>query len=262
MEILGYIAIMGIGLVLGRVGAGGSMLAIPVLVYLFSMDMETASAYSLFLVGVTSLLGAALKQKEQLVSIKAALLFGMPSVAGAFISRKWVVVFVPDVILKSEGFLLTKDDLLLTLFSLLMLTSSVTILLEKKPASEDLRKLKLFRLMLAGLTTGLVAGLAGLGGGFLILPALIIFAALPFSKAAGTSLLIIASNSLLGFCGDLLNRSVNWHFLFSLTALAIFGLLVGYWLLRKVRMPFSAQRGIAWFMMLMGVSILALELVW
>lgn len=168
MEVFGYAAIMCIGLVLGSIGAGGSMLAIPVLVYLFSLDMETASAYSLFLVGMTSLAGAALKQRSRLISARAALLFGMPSVAGAFASRNWIIVLIPDVVWQSDAFVLTKDDLLLRFFALLMLGSSFSMLLRKQTQGDDGRNRNLM-LIPVGLITGLIAGLAGAGGGFLII---------------------------------------------------------------------------------------------
>lgn len=255
MDAFGYVAIMCIGLVLGSIGAGGSMLAIPVLVYLFSLDMETASAYSLFLVGMTSLAGAALKQRSQLVSARAVLLFGIPSVAGAFASRKWIIGLIPDVVWQSDTFVLTKDDLLLRFFSLLMLGSSLSMLFRKQTHDADGRNRNLM-LIPVGLITGLIAGLAGAGGGFLILPALILFASLPFPMAAGTGLVIIASNSLLGFCGDLINRSIDWSFLFMLTALSILGLLIGYWSQEKVA-SFPAQRVFAWFMLIIGTAILS-----
>lgn len=260
MEILGYFVVVGIGFVLGSIGAGGSMLAIPALVYLFSMDMETASAYSLFLVGMTSITGVALKYREQHVSVSTLLFFGMPSLAGSFVSRNWIVVHIPDVIGDCYGHLLTKENLLLTLFALLMFASSITMLLKKKTESDRLRKPKLYLLMLTGTITGLAAGLVGVGGGFFILPALIIFAALPFSIAAGTSLVIIFLNSSFGFCGDLLNRSIDWHFLVPLTSLALLGLLLGYWSHKQVQKLLSQHR-FAWFVILMGISILVMQLV-
>ena len=257
MELLGYLAMLCIGLVLGSIGAGGSMLAIPVLVYLFAMDMETASAYSLFLVGMTSLTGAALKQRERIVSLHMAFLFGLPSIAGAFLSRKWIIVRIPDVLFNSSRFVLTKDRALLVLFCMLMVTSSLMLLLKKNPEYEANKKPRLFHLVCLGFFVGLIAGLVGVGGGFLIIPALIIFARQPFSTVKGTSLLIIASNSLLGFCGDLLNRPINWHFLFAVTALSMSGLLLGYWWNNYVCWTFSVQHAFAWFTMIMALSILA-----
>lgn len=260
MEVLGYVAIVCIGFLLGSVGAGGSMLAIPVLVYVFSIDMETASAYSLFLVGISSISGALLKHRAQLVSIRTVLRFGIPSVAGAFLSRKWIILYIPEVIWDRNGVFFSKDDLLLALFALLAFASAITMLLKKEGNNDCIPAPKWFLLMVSGTLTGLTAGLVGAGGGFLIVPALILFAGLPFSRAAGTSLVIIASNSLFGFCGDILNRSIDWPFLIGLTVLATTGLLLGYWLHSDVQKFFS-QRRFAWFVMLLGVSILAVKMI-
>lgn len=252
MMILGYVAVVCIGIVLGSMGAGGSMLAIPVLVYVFTIDVETASAYSLFLVGITSLTGAALKGRDQLVSIRAALLFGIPSVAGAFLCRRWIIDLIPDV---------AKDHMLLILFSLLMLTSAVRMLLIKKTqGSTTVNTPNDTRLSMLGFLVGLITALAGVGGGFLIIPALTIFAGLSFAAATGTSLLIIASNCLVAFSGDLLNRPIDWYFLLPLTVLAVIGLLAGYWYHRKTQLRLAWHHVFAWFMMLMGVTILAKEI--
>jgi uncharacterized protein len=256
MELLGYLAIACIGLVLGSIGAGGSILAIPVFVYLFGMDMETAGAYSLFLVGTTSLTGAALKQRKQIVSLRTAVLFGVPSVAGTFISRKWIVVGIPEILWDSGIFVLTKDRALLLLFCVLMVTSSLVLLLKKNQELDANKNPRLLYLACLGFLVGLIAGLVGAGGGFIIIPALIILARQSFPTVTATSLMIIASNSLLGFCGDLLNRPINWLFLFAVTGLAISGLLLGSWLNNDVRSSFSARRAFAWFTMIVALSIL------
>jgi hypothetical protein len=256
MELLGYFAIVCIGLVLGSIGAGGSMMAIPVFVYLFAMDMETASAYSLFLVGMTSLTGAVLKQSKHTVSIRTAFIFGLPSIAGAFLSRKWIIVNIPDVLWNSSVLILTKDRALLLLFCMLMLTSSTILLRNKKAGNEEIKKPKYFCLAGLGFLVGMIAGLVGAGGGFVIIPALIIFARQTFSTVTATSLLIIASNSLVGFCGDLLNRPINWYFLFAVTALSMTGLLLGYWWNKDSRGKFSMQHAFAWFTMIVGLYML------
>lgn len=261
MVVLGYVAIVGIGIVLGSMGAGGSMLAIPVLVYIFMIDVDTASAYSLFLVGITSLAGAGLNRRKQLVSMRTAFGFGIPSVTGAFICRKWIIVLIPDLIWECGGLQITKAHTLLVLFSVLMTVSSVAMLVKQEPRGPSLCRPDGPRLMGLGFVVGCVASLAGAGGGFLILPALIILARLPFATAAGTSLLIIACNCLVAFCGDVLNRAIDWHFLLALTALAILGLLSGYWWHRKNQCRVSWKRGFAWFTMAVGVMILVKEMV-
>ena len=252
-EVLGYIAIIIIGIVLGAVGAGGSMLATPVLVYLFALSMETASAYSLFLVGMTSLAGVAIKRKEHFV-IGSALTFGIPSLAGAFVARKWIITCIPHCIARMQHFHLTKETLLLLMFSLMMIGSSLLLLRQVK-SNNNRVDAKPYALIPAGLITGLLAGLMGAGGGFLILPSLLIFARLHFAPALGTTLLIISCNSLLGFCGDVLNHDVNWPFLLSITGLAIAGLFIGYWSHERLPSKRESQRGLAWCMMAIGIFV-------
>jgi uncharacterized protein len=259
MELFGYIAILAIGMVLGSIGAGGSMLAIPVLVYVFSVDMVTASAYSLFLVGITSLAGAAIKQRERLIDARAGLLFGVPSVVATFIARKWIVVLIPDVVWTSDSIVFAKNDFLLCVFSVLMVVASVFMVVNKKYVGGEGRRQRTFILMQAGLVVGLVSGLVGMGGGFLILPALMIFARLAFGSAVGTGLIIIAANSLMGFCGDVLNHSINWYFLLPLAGLAIAGLILGDWLDKKLPMRSSWQRSFPWLTLATGAAIFLSE---
>ncbi len=258
MEIFGYVAIICIGFLLGSIGAGGSMLAIPVLVYVFLIDIETASAYSLFLVGLSSITGTVLKYREQLVSLRTVIQFGVPSVVGAFISRNWIILYIPDVVIDDNGISFFKEDLLLALLAVLALASSITMLLKKR-TNDRIQDPNVFMLMVTGTFTGLVTGLVGAGGGFLIVPALILFAALSFSLATGTSLVIIALNSLFGFCGDMLNRLIEWPFLIALAVLVITGLLLGYCWHKNVQ-KFLSERGFAWFVLLMGVSILTITI--
>ncbi len=256
MELLGYAAMIGIGVVLGSVGAGGSMLAIPVLVYLFSLDMETASAYSLFLVGATSLAGAAIKRSELLITARAALMFGIPSVTATFVARKWVIAGIPECLVEWRQFHLTKEALLLSLFALLLISSSVLLLVRENPEGRTPSSANALYLVLAGLIIGMLAGLIGAGGGFLILPALIFFAGLHFSAAVGTTLVIIASNSLIGFFGDVLTREINWYFLSLVTALSISGLLIGYWSKRRMGPVTKYHRILPWSMIATGVFVL------
>lgn len=259
MEILGYVAMVGVGLILGGIGSGGSMLAIPILVYLFSEDVETASAYSLFLVGVTSLTGAILKQKEQFVAVRAAAMFGIPSITTTFITRKWLIGYVPDHIGEAGSLQITKGDVLMWLLASLMIVSSLMML--KDPAAKIAHSEGKYSFLIpSGFVAGMISGLAGIGGGFLILPAMVLFAGVSVRTAIGTTLLIIAANSLLGFCGDVFNHAVNWYFLLSLTGVSVLGLLVGVWAGKRISPPFSARKGFAWFTILTAVFILVREL--
>lgn len=259
MEIAGYIIILCAGIVLGSIGAGGSMLAVPALVYAFSIGVETATAYALFLTGTTSLAGAILKQKERMLSPRIAFLFGIPSIVGSFASRKWIIVAIPDVVLETAAFTVTKDKLLLGIFAFVMITSSVMLLRRKKDAMRTKRQTMPGLLIVTGIATGLVAGLVGAGGGFLIIPALLIFARLPFPTATATSLLIIAANSMLGFWGDILNRSIDWSFLALLTALSLAGVAVGITWHSPIKSAVAPQRAFAVFAIAVAVMILIVE---
>lgn len=260
MEFIGYLASVFIGIILGILGGGGSILTIPILVYIFHVDAVVASAYSLFIVGVTSLVGAIPKYKDHLVDLRTGLLFGIPSILAIFSTRKWIVPAIPDVVLQLEDFLLTKRLLLLGLFAVLMILASLSMIREKK---KEIRQDKLpnqtFLLIIEGMLIGLLTGLVGAGGGFLIIPALVLLTGLPFKTAVGTSLFIIAINSLMGFLGDVLNFKMDWIFLISITTLAVGGILVGSQLSKRI----SAKRlriSFAWFVLVMGLGILTKEL--
>jgi hypothetical protein len=260
MEIFGYVASICIGLILGILGGGGSILSIPILVYLFNIDAVTASAYSLFIVGTTSFVGAIPKYKEHLVNIRTGFLFGIPSIVSIFATRKWLVPAIPDVIFHTESFMLTKRILLLGIFAVLMILASVSMIRNnhREREHED-PHFRTFLVILEGTLIGLLTGLVGAGGGFLIIPALVLLTGLPFKTAVGTSLFIIAINSLMGFLGDLLNYKMDWAFLLSITLLAIIGILIGNKLARKIPAR-ELRRAFGWFVLVMGCWILFKEL--
>lgn len=260
MEIIGYIASVCIGLILGLLGGGGSILSIPILVYLFHIDAVLASAYSLFIVGVTSFVGAVPKYKEHLVNIRTGLLFGIPSIISIFVTRKWIVPSIPDILYQSESVIITKRVLLLSLFAMLMILASVSMIRNKKDLQRDDDRTRTFLVFIEGILIGFLTGLVGAGGGFLIIPALILLTGLPFKTAVGTSLFIIAINSLMGFLGDVLNYSMDWSFLLSITSLAIIGILIG----NKLSASISAvklRKAFGWFVLAMGCWILIREVV-
>jgi uncharacterized membrane protein YfcA len=217
-----------------------------------------ASAYSLFIVGPTSLVGAIPKYREQLLDIRTGILFGLPSIVSIFITRKWIVPALPDVIFQADDFILTKRALILGLFAMLMVLASISMIRKKHEVENEEHRYRITFAILEGLLIGFLTGLVGAGGGFLIIPALVLLTGLKFKKAVGTSLFIIAINSLIGFTGDVLNYTIPWGFLLTLTALAIVGILIGNVISRTV----SAQRlrtAFGWFVLLTGVWILIKE---
>lgn len=234
--IVGYLAAAFIGLALGMTGGGGAILTVPVLVYLFGLSPGLATSYSLFVVGSTSLAGAAGNFRRRLVDLRTALLFGLPSVLTVFTARKFLLPAIPDVLLRSGDFTLTKDVATMILFALLMIAAAFFMLKPEalpagRPAAPVCGKC---RLVVYGVGLGLITGLLGAGGGFLLIPALVILVKLPMKTAVGTSLLIIAVNSLAGFAGDLGHYDTDWLFLLGLTAIAVAGILAGGRLARNI----------------------------
>ena len=259
MELFGYLASVCIGIILGLMGGGGSILSIPLLVYCFHLDIVTATAYSLFIVGVTSLAGAVPKYRENRVNLHTGVVFGIPSIIAIFATRKWIVPAIPDVIFQVGDFELTKRLLLLGLFGVLMILSSVTIIRRRGEIDTEDHGFRHGLVVIEGILIGLLTGLVGAGGGFLIIPALVLLTGLPFKTAVGTSLFIIAINSLTGFLGDVLNYTMDWPFLLTISGLAVIGILVGNAWSRRVRGP-SLRKAFGWFTLAMGLFIVIREL--
>ncbi|MCU7552160.1 sulfite exporter TauE/SafE family protein [Chitinophagaceae bacterium LB-8] len=263
MHFIGYIASLAIGISLGLIGGGGSILTVPVLVYLFRISPVMATAYSLFIVGSTSLVGALPKYKKGLVNLKTALIFGAPSIAAVFATRKYIVPMIPEELISLGGFLITKNILMMLLFAILMVTASVSMIRNKKDNIEEkkveVQKFNVPVIMVEGIVVGMVTGLVGAGGGFLIIPALVLLSNLPMKQAIGTSLLIIAAKSLIGFIGDLSNYQMDWILLISVTFLAIIGIFIGNWLSHKVSSK-KLEFVFGWFVLIMGIYIIIKEI--
>jgi uncharacterized membrane protein YfcA len=261
MEIIGYLASLIIGLSLGLIGGGGSILTVPVLVYLFGIDPVLATAYSLFIVGSTSLVGAFPKYKNGEINIKTAIIFGIPSILAVYATRAFIVPAIPSNILTIGSWTLTKPLMMMMIFAVLMVFASVSMIRSKDNKKQD-QGPQVFNypmILLEGAIVGILTGLVGAGGGFLIIPALVLFSKLPMKQAIGTSLLIIAAKSLVGFTGDLGKQTMDWTLLLSVTALAIIGIFIGNALGKKVSAE-SLKKGFGWFVLIMGIYIIIKEL--
>jgi uncharacterized protein len=260
MEVMGYFAAVCIGLILGLLGGGGSILSIPILVYLFGVDAILASAYSLFIVGVTSFVGAIPKYKDHLVNLRTGFLFGIPSIISIFCTRKWIIPSLPEVIYQTDTFTLSKRVLILGTFAVLMILASFSMIRGKRELRSDSKKIKTFLVIIEGILIGFLTGFVGAGGGFLIIPALVFLTGLPFKTAVGTSLFIIAINSLMGFLGDVMNYTMDWTFLISITSLAVIGILIGNKLQKRVS-AIRLRIGFGWMILAMGSWILLKEII-
>ena len=262
MEIFGYIASLFIGIALGLIGGGGSILTVPVLVYLFGIPPITATAYSLFIVGATSLLGAWPKYRKGLVDLKTAVVFGIPSIVAVYITRMFLVPAIPDPVFTAESLTFSKPMAIMLLFAVMMFAAAISMIRKEpcKDCPDDAEIQYNYPLiLLEGILVGTLTGLVGAGGGFLIIPALVLLSKLSMKKAIGTSLLIIAAKSLLGFTGDVANMPINWEFLLLVTGLAVLGFYAGNATSRKVP-GHKLQKGFGWFVLIMSIYIIINEL--
>lgn len=262
LTLLGLFASLLIGLALGLIGGGGSILTVPVLVYLFGVDPVLATAYSLFIVGITSLIGTYPKYKEGVVNVKTALIFGAPSIAMVFLTRKYIVPAIPVELFTTASFALTKSMLLMLLFALLMIAASFSMIRDKKSSNSTFADTTISfnypLIMVEGTVVGLLTGLVGAGGGFLIIPALVLLTKLPMKEAVGTSLLIIAAKSLIGFLGDLSQQKMDWSLLVMVSSMSVIGIFIGNNWSKKIDGQ-KLKKGFGWFVLVMGIYILLKE---
>lgn len=263
MEIAGYFAAVLIGVALGLIGGGGSVLTVPVLFYLFGLDAVTATAWSLFIVGVTSSAGSVSYFRTKQVDFKTAILFGIPSVIAVFATRAWLLPALPDPIFSLNEFAVSKSIFLLLLFALLMVFASYAMIRKVKSlqkSNEATGQLNYPLIFLEGAIVGVLTGLVGAGGGFLIVPALVILGKLPMKQAIGTSLVIIAVKSLIGFLAESGSTHTDWKLLLTITACAIAGVILGSFLGRRIDGK-RLKPIFGWFILLMGIFIITREVI-
>jgi uncharacterized membrane protein YfcA len=263
MEYIGYFASILIGVALGLIGGGGSILTVPVLVYLFAIEPVVATSYSLFIVGLTSGVGSVGYFKKGLVNIKTAIVFGIPSIIAVFTTRALIVPAIPKEVFTIAEFVVTKSILMMLLFAVLMIAASYSMIKkDKKTANENKDEEQKFNyplILIEGVVVGILTGLVGAGGGFLIIPALVILSKLPMKEAVGTSLVIIAAKSLIGFFGEGEATAINWQFLITISAFAIIGIFIGTAISKKIDGA-KLKPAFGWFVLIMGIYIITKEL--
>ncbi|AXT51111.1 sulfite exporter TauE/SafE family protein [Aquimarina sp. BL5] len=261
IEVLGYIGALIIGVVLGLIGGGGSILTVPVFVYLMDINPVTATAYSLFVVGFSALVGAVKNLRKGLVSFRTAIVFSIPAFIAVYLTRKFLVPAIPEELFMMVDFVITKDTGIMVFFAMIMLAASISMIKNRKeaPEKEETVSYNYPLIVIEGIVVGTLTGIVGAGGGFLIIPALVLFARLPMKKAVATSLLIIAIKSLIGFLGDVENLVIEWSFLIVFTGISIIGIFVGMYLSNFIEGE-KLKKGFGWFVLVMGVYILIKEL--
>jgi uncharacterized protein len=263
IEIVGYLASIIIGVSLGLIGGGGSILTVPVLVYLLGVRPVDATAYSLFIVGLTALVGSYGYFKSGLINLKTALIFGAPSIAAVFLTRAFIIPAIPNEIFQLGSLVVSKDLLLMALFAVLMIVASYSMIKKDKPCIDCPKEEQKFNyplILLEGTVVGVLTGLVGAGGGFLIIPALVVLSKLPMKEAVGTSLLIIAMKSLIGFTGESSETVIDWKLLGMVSSFAIVGIFFGMKLSKKVDGA-KLKPAFGWFVLVMGIYILLKETV-
>lgn len=258
--VTGYVLAVLVGVSLGLVGSGGSILTVPILVYVLGIDPVIATGYSLFVVGSTAFVGGIKNALKHNVAFNIVAVFGIPSLLTAYVMRAVVLPALPKVIFSTPSFTLTKPLLLMLLFAVVMLTAAIKMIRSAAPCAQNTAGPSPVKLALSGVVTGVLAGAVGAGGGFLIIPALVFLAGMPMKKAVGTSLFIIAIQSLAGFVGDLHGNTVQWGFLLPFTLAAVCGIFIGIFASQKIEGE-KLKKGFGYFVLLMGIYIIVKELI-
>lgn len=262
-ELTGFILAIFVGVSLGLIGSGGSILTVPILVYVMSVEPVLATAYSLFVVGTTSLVGGIQNLIKKQVDFKTVLIFGIPSIISVYLTRAFLMPLIPHDLFSIAGLEITKPIALMVLFAIVMIFASLSMIRPCHDCNDtDTGEIKYNYplILLEGSAVGLLTGLIGAGGGFLIIPALVLLAKMPMKLAVGTSLFIIAAKSLIGFLGDVQgNQTIDWTLLLSFTGLSIVGILIGFYISRKIPGA-RLKTAFGWFVLVMGLYILMNEL--
>jgi uncharacterized membrane protein YfcA len=261
LEIFGYAGALLIGIVLGLIGGGGSILTVPILVYAFSFSPVMGTAYSLFVVGATSLVGAVKNMIKGRVAIKTAIIFAIPAFVAVYLTRAFLMPAIPEELFNIGDFTVTKGLAIMVFFAVIMVMASVSMIRNNHKKLDESAEITYNYplIILEGFVVGAITGFVGAGGGFLIIPALVLLAKLPMKKAVATSLFIIAVKSLIGFIGDMQNLEIDWFFLLIFTAISIVGIVIGIWLNKFIEGE-KLKKGFGWFVLIMAVYILYKEL--
>jgi hypothetical protein len=264
MVILAYTCAILIGISLGLLGSGGSILTVPILVYLLHFNPVIATGYSLFIVGLTSMTGAVTYMRNKMIDYKTAFVYAVPSFISVYLVRRFLLPVIPQEIIHLGSRVITKEIFIMLVFAVLMISAAFSMIRKPAFADEDTDYLKAeFQykiILLQGLIVGAITGLVSVGGGFLIIPSLVLFARVPIKLAVGTSLVIIATNSFVGFIGELHNQPfIDYGFLLRFSLFSIGGIFMGSAMAKKISNA-RLKPIFGWFILFMGVYIVVHEL--
>lgn len=260
IEIIGYIAAFIMGVTLGSIGGGGSILTVPILVYLMGVPPVTATGYSLLIVGSAAAFGAFRYYRQGLIDVKEAITFAIPSIIAVYLTRAFLMPSIPDPI-TSTPFVIGKDIAIMVLFAILMVAAAIMMLRNSKKLSPPKQAGHHTGLIIIeGAAVGVATGILGAGGGFLIIPALVLLMGMDMKRAVGASLMIIALKSLIGFIGDIQS---GIEFQMPMLAFFFVATFAGMFAATLVSHKFDIkklQQVFAYFTLIVAVIILVKEL--
>lgn len=260
VEIVGFVGALLIGVVLGLIGGGGSILTVPVFVYILGIDPVIATAYSLFVVGSAAAVGAIRNAQKKMVDFRTGIVFAIPAFLAVYLTRKFVVPAIPEHLFDVGSFEVTRNVAIMIFFAIIMLLASISMIRGRKDNGNETGEVSYNypMILVEGFVVGFVTGIVGAGGGFLIIPALVLLAKLPMKKAVATSLMIISIKSLIGFLGDVENLAIDWGFLLLFTSFSIAGIFAGIYFTKFIDGS-KLKKGFGWFVLIMGVYIVLKE---
>ncbi len=264
MEILGYGLAVVIGLVMGLMGGGGAILAVMVFLYIFQIpDIDLVTAYSIMMIGLGATVATIRHAQKGNIAFKMGLIFAIPVILGTYFARIYLINLIPDPIFSIGTLDISKRLFILSILCILLLYASVRMIRSANQKQDSVESkvadTPYVKVILLGLAIGLLSGLVGAGGGFLIIPVLVMFLHFPIKKAIGTTLLILAMKSFIGFIGDMqAGRDIDWAFLGIFGTLVVIGVLIGVVL--SSRVPSQKLRpAFGWFILSMASLILVKE---
>lgn len=259
-ELIGYISALFIGLVMGLLGSGGSILSVPVFAYIFSFPTLAATTYSLFVVGITSTVGTIPYIRKKTIELNHILYFGIASVLSVISVRTFILPHLPEILFSTSYFTVKKDSFVLVLFAILMSFSAYKMIKKNTLQTKSPKPLSKELLIIQGVGIGTLTGFIGAGGGFLIIPALVLILGLDMKKAIGTSLCLVAINSLIGFFSSLHHVVIDWKLLLVFTLISVIGIQLGTFISSKINSE-KLKPLFGWFLIIIGTYIIIKEII-